>query len=204
MKRLALILCLLLFPAYALAEDTAESPPPCPEGHVCVEKDDMAKFFEYARNRRCRATTNPTITVDPVHIIVDKEGRVFGSGTGQKPSKIHIDWCNYDLDFHSQIGLDVAQAEESEWGFRLRVKATMGVLASKLWDAKEVKDVLDVGVLVEPFYFHWANVNAYVGVRSFGVGLGADITSNFGAYLGYSMTWGEWEHTPFGSLYFAF
>lgn len=202
-KNLALLLLLWLVPMPALGQ---EAEPTCPDGIVCVEEDDFQKFLQLAKEQQCRNTNVPTVETDSINIIVDKEGRVYGSGTGDYPFTIRMDWCNYKLEAKSQVKLQVAQRVEDTWGFRLRIKATFGFLLSEIFrdSTDEVQDTLDGGLLVEPFYLDWANFNLYVGVRSVGAGLGADLTTNFGVYAGYALTWGEWQHSPLVSIYFAF
>jgi len=184
-----------------------EDPAPaqlCPEGFICVPPEDMAVFVQLLRDQKCRAETEPKIIADSVVIIVDRQGRVYGSGTGPKPYKLHVDWCNYQLDAESEIHLDVAQRVEPTWGFRLRVKATAGVLAVDAFTVNKLYEALDGGILVEPFFIQWANLNAFVGFRSFGAGVGADVTTNMGLYLGYALTWGTWRSNPYLGVSFAF
>lgn len=204
---------LLLAPQAAFPDLTPSSPQVvveasttqvCPEGYTCVPDEDMKAVVQLLHDQKCRAETQPTITADPVIIVVDRQGRVFGSGTGDKPYHLKLVWCNYQLDAQTNIHLDVAQRVEPTWGFRLRVKATAGLLVFDAFKERKLYEALDGGVLVEPFFIQWANVNAYVGFRSVGLGLGADITTNFGAYAGYALTWGSWRSNPFIAAYFAF
>jgi hypothetical protein len=208
-----LLAWLLLVPQDALPDLTPSSPQVvveasttqvCPEGFTCVVDEDMKAFMQLLRDQKCRDETPPTIKADPVIIVVDRKGRVFGSGTGDKPYTLHLDWCNYQLEAKTQVHLDVAQRVEPTWGFRLRVKATAGLLVFDAFKERKLYEAMDGGVLVEPFFIQWANVNAYVGFRSVGLGFGADITTNFGAYAGYALTWGTWRSNPFLAAYFAF
>jgi hypothetical protein len=196
----SLILALmLLVPMPAFGQEQ------CPIGYTCVENKDMEKFIQLARDHACRAENLPEIDADAINIIVDEDGRVFHSGTGEYPFTVRMDWCNYDIEAKSQVKVHVAQRVEKTWGFRLRVKATFGTLFPEAFrDGNDFYDTLDGGVLVEPFFIDWANFNAYVGFRSLGVGLGADLTTNFGIYGGYALTWGDWRHNPMVSVYFAF
>jgi hypothetical protein len=191
--------------AMAPAEEpvAAPEPPPCPDG-TCVEKKDLELFLQLAKDHKCRSEQDPKIKSDSVTIIVDRKGRVFGSGTGPKPYKLHIEWCNYEIDAKSNIELQVAQREEPTWGFRLRFKATFGLLVADIITEDEFHHALDGGVLFEPFFVHWGNFNVYAGVKSFGAGLGFDLTQNFGLYGGYALTWASWRSNPFASFYFAF
>jgi hypothetical protein len=191
-----------------VVEVAAPEPAPAPRcasnSFTCVDNEDLKTFISLLKAQKCRTDTQPTVTADPITIVVDRQGRVFGSGTGDKPWKIHLDWCNYKLEATTNLHMDVAQRVEPTWGFRLRVKATFGVLGTELFKAKRFDQALDGGIMVEPFFIRWANLNAVVGVRSLGAGFGFDLTNNFGGYLGYALTWGTWRSNPFASVFFAF
>lgn len=176
---------------------------PCPAGMTCVANDDMKVFVQLLKDQKCRTDTPPKFTLDPITVVVDRQGRVYYSGNEPKPYKLHIDWCNYRVDATAKVSLTVAQKVEPTWGFRFRPKAAFGYLPVEALEEKDASKGLDGGILVEPFFIQWFNVNAYVGVRSVGAGIGFDLTKNFGLYLGYSIAWGTWRSNPFGGLYFA-
>jgi group I intron endonuclease len=189
---------LALFPGWSKAEDCS-SP-----SSVCVEKDDLVSFLDLARGQKCRTENPPEVTSDPVTIVVDRSGRVFGSGTGAHPLKIHIKWCSYEIEAESQVSLLAAQRVEPDWGFRLRLKPTFGLLVPEAFRSDaEFHKALDGGLLIEPFYVYDANLNVYLGVRSFGLGLGYDITKNMTGYAGYSVTWGSWRPNLFLGVGFS-
>lgn len=173
------------------------------EGGVCVPKDDLRAFVQLAREAKCRNETPPQLVADPITIVLDREGRVYGSGAAPQPYTVKLHWCNYDIEGKGQVKLIAAQREEPTSGFRFRVKATVGYLPASAYYAKDGYAGLDVGVLLEPFFWSWANVNAYVGVRAVGAGLGVDITRNMGLYLGYALAWGTWQHNPHAAVSFA-
>lgn len=190
--------------ATVVVEETAPAQE-CPEGFVCVEREDMKVFLQIAEDHGCRAKTEPEVTADQVVIVQDHEGRVYGSGTGEYPFKVRLKWCNYELEASSNVKLQVAQYVEPDWGFRFRLKATAGLLMlDAAFGEDKLYEALDGGLLIDPFFIQWANVNAYIGFRSFGAGLGADLTKNFGIYGGYALTWGSWRSNPFAGIYFSF
>lgn len=195
-----LLLISLLMPSGSLAQES------CPGG-TCVQQEDLELFLRLARDHKCRDETPPKIESEPVNIIVDREGRVFGSGSNPVPHELTIDWCNYHIKVQSDTQLQVAQRVEPTWGFRFRAKATFGVLVADLFNPDldhEFHEALDGGILLEPFFIQWINLNGYVGVRSLGAGIGYDLTSNFGLYTGYALTWSSWRSNPYVSVYFAF
>lgn len=173
------------------------------EGGVCVPKEDLRAFVQLAREAKCRNETPPQFVADPVTIVIDREGRVYGSGADPQPYKVKLHWCNDDLEAKGQVKLIAAQREEPTSGFRFRGKATVGYLPVSAYNAKNGYAGLDAGVLLEPFFFSWANINAYVGARAVGAGVGFDLTRNMGAYLGYAVTWGTWQHNSHAGLSFA-
>lgn len=195
MKRLALVLWLLA--------GTAAAQAPCPDGHVCVPDEDMKTFIQLLKDQKCRTETEPEFTLDSVSVVTDRQGRIYYSGNGPKPYKLKVDWCNYEINAEAEVKVHVAQREEPTWGFRPRFKATVGVLFTEMLE-RDFESSLDGGLLFEPFYWNLLNLNAYVGVRSFGGGVGVDITTNFGGYAGLAVTWGGWRMNPMASLFFSF
>jgi len=204
------LLHLLLLPMLSMpgaeSEPTvaAEEPVVCPSGFTCVPQEDMHAFIQLLQEAQCRDQTQPQIEADSITIIVDREGRIYGSGTGERLFTLHLKWCNYELEAKSNITIQAATRVEPEWGFRLRPKATFGILGVEAFKASKLNEGLDGGLLLEPFFYHWANANAYVGVRSLGAGVGVDITTNMGASLIAALTWVNWRLNPLLSVYFAF
>lgn len=214
--KLVALLVTLLWTLPILADDT---PPACTNG-TCVPKADMDKFIEVLKEKKCLQTTKPTFELDPINIVVDKDGRVFYSGAAPNPYTLHMKWCNYEAEAQGKVSLVTALHVPSIWGFRFRPKAYMGVLPIEAFNitvSNEAKtalgqkttpltfgDVWDAGVMVDFFHYDWFNLNAAVGYRSFGAGIGADLTQNFGLYLGYANTWGTWHHNFNLALWFSF
>lgn len=211
-----LLFSLLLLPIEP-AQTVADSPstvevasPPvvvagtCPSDSSCVSDADLQVLLQIAKEHKCQSDELPKVDADPITIFVDREGRVYGSGSGPRPFTIHLKWCKYEIEAKSNLQLQVAQRVEPTWGFRFRPKATFGVLGVEAFKVNKLYEALDGGILLEPFFYHLVNLNAYVGVRSFGVGPGVDITTNFGLFAGVVFTWGQWRTNPFLSAYFAF
>lgn len=163
----------------------------------------MKVFVQLLKDQKCRAETKPTFKLDPLMVVVDKDGRIYGSGSDPRPFTIRMKWCNYDVEARGQTSIIAAERVEPNSGFRFRTKATIGWLPATAFYAKNGYAGLDAGVLLEPLFWSWANINAYVGVRSVGGGFGLDLTKNMGVYLGYATTWGTWEHNPHAAVSFA-
>jgi len=232
MTRLLATLALLLLVAPVWAQEPEPVPAsesvvaaaePAPEGckgGTCVSDADLKKMVEVLREKKCLQTTKPTFELDPVTIVVDRDGRIFYSGAAPHPYTVKMDWCNYQATAEGHVDVVAATLTPPIWGFRFRPKAYMGLLPGEAFyriaensvaelageDTESVgfADVFDAGVMADFLYYDWLNLNAAVGFRSFGGGLGADLTSNFGAYVGYANTWGTWHHNVNVSLWFSF
>lgn len=154
----------------------------------CVSQEDMAVFLEVLREKQCLQTTRPTFKLAPIHITHDKDGRVYVKDT--ENYQVSFTWCPYTVEATAKLKVDVAQAVPPTWGFRFRTKVTPSFLPVAALDARDGYAGLDVGVLLEPFFYKDWNLNGYVGVRSFGAGVGLDLTKNLGVYVGYAQPFG--------------
>lgn len=183
---------LLTLSTTAAAQDIPE-PEKAPEA-IPVAREDLKKFLQLARERKCLDETPPVFKIDPVVVITDKDGRVFYTGADpDKPYTLTMDWCHYHVKGEGQISLVAAMMEPETWGFRFRPKAFLSYLPTQLIGNSAV-DGVDTGVMLDFFYYEWLNLNAGVGIRGAGAGLGLDITQNFGGYVGYVLTWQQPMH----------
>jgi hypothetical protein len=161
----------------------------------------MKVFVALLHEKQCLQTTPPVFALDPITITTDKDGRIFTSGT---PYKLRMTWCSYDVQGVGSVKAQAAILIPPEYGFRFRPKAYLGYLPLEALEDKKAGSGIDAGLLIDFLHWKWSNLNAAVGVRSGGLGVGVDITRNFGAYVGYAITWGSWRHNPNGGLWFAF
>jgi hypothetical protein len=189
-----------------VAADAAECGPPS----TCVPEEDMDLFLKMAREKKCLLDTKPTFDLDPVNIIIDREGRVFFSGAEPHPYALRMTWCDYAVEAKGKVEVIAAMREPDIWGFRFRPKAYISALPFEAFytdptlDDLRVHDLIDAGAMVDFLYYDWVNLDVAVGFRSLGGGIGFDLTSNFGAYAGYSLTWGDWNHNLNLGLWFSF
>jgi hypothetical protein len=174
------------------------------EGGVCVAEEDLKAFVQLAKDQRCRQETAPKLQLDSVTIVVDKDGRVYSSGSEPLPYKFRLEWCNYTLEGTGKVSVVAAQHLDRDWGFRFRPKFGAGFLVLDSIQQPKWEDGVDVALMADFAYFRQFNLNASLGVRSVGVSVGADLTKNFGAYVGYGLTWASWRHNPTVGLYFSF
>lgn len=196
MIRFLVVLALLLIPSLASAQETCEG--------TCVDDKDMKALMELARERKCLDTELPTFKLDPVNIVIDREGRVFFSGEKPHPYTLHMEWCHLKVEAAGDVKVMAAVQEPPVAGFRFRPKAYMGMLlADPLREGADPKDSIDAGLMLDPLYYQDFNLNIHAGFRSVGVGLGFDIFRSFGAYAGYALSY-EWRHNPEVALWFSF
>ena len=197
--RLPLATALLLLTSPALAQDG-----PCAAGSTCVPPADLKDMLAALEGQRCLKTTQPEFKLDPITIVTDKDSRIYVSGDKPLPYTLSMKWCGYDVSATGMVKATVAKAAPPTYGLRFRPKATLGFLLIDTFSQDTWSKGLDGGLLLEPFFYQWVNINAYVGVRSVGGGVGVDLTGNFGLYVGYAITWQGWRSNPFVSAYFAF
>lgn len=176
----------------------------CAPGSTCVPPEDMKVFVKLLQEKKCLQSSKPVFQLDPITVVTDKDGRTFVSGDKPYPYRLHMTWCDYTADAEGKVTATAARMVPPTYGFRFRPKAYVSYLPLEAIKDEKAGTGIDAGVLLDFFHWRWANVNAAVGVRSGGLGVGVDITSNFGAYLGYGITWGSWRHNPNGGLWFAF
>lgn len=196
-------LVVLVAPFLLLLSSKAYGQSTCAPGATCVPAEDKQVFVKLLQEKKCLQTTQPTVQFDPITLVEDKEGRIFVSGADPLPYKVKLSWCDYDLESSGKLRVVAAKSEEPTWGFRFRLKATPSYLPVSAFLAKDGYAGLDFGLLVEPFFLYSANLNAYLGVRSLGAGLGFDLSRNMGLYAGYAVTWTTWEHNPHLGMSFA-
>jgi len=174
------------------------------EQTVCLPKPDFQRFLTIALERQCLEHDKPTFQVDSISILTDTEGRVFYTGADpKKPYTIHMKWCQYDVEGQGTVDLVAAMRTPPSTGIRFRPKAYLGYLPLKLSKGK-FGDGVDAGVLIDWLFIHEFNLNFAAGFRSLGVGVGVDVTQNFGIYAGYAVGYTAPTHNINASIYFAF
>ena len=200
---MAKVFPLLAALAVLLVPSEAHAQAACPTGSTCVPAEDMAVFVKLLREKQCLQSAKPEFKFDPITLTEDKDGRVFVTGSNPLPYTVRATWCNYELQATGKLNVVVAKVEPPTWGWRFRLKAAPGYLPVTALVEKDGYAGLDFGLLAEPFFLQWSNLNAYVGFRSVGAGVGFDLTRNLGLYTGYAVTWGTWQHNPHVALSFA-
>jgi len=201
----------------------------CPEDKICIDREIYFMQVKPLLLKLKYIEENPpNVTIDGFTIVTDAEGRVFTDGTGDNPVKGSATWkdensgVDYTVEFESKQDVTIHKKPpepKPKWGFRLRIKAGVLLLtALPNWWGNPPSDVieainlgvsgLDLALIAEPFFIYDLNVQAIVGLRALGVGLGYDITKNFGIMGGVATTYvglfSQPTISPFLGLYFAF
>ncbi len=200
---------LFALPFTLAALTTDPTPPavdPAPQcSGTCVPDEDMKKIVTILKDAKCLKDEKPDFKLDPVQIVVDRQGRIFFSGNDPEPYRLHMHWCNYAIEAEGKVNVLAAVQEPPSYGFRFRPKAYVGyLLAEPFRDGKSANDGIDAGLMIDPLYFKDFNLNVHVGFRAVGVGLGVDIFRSFGAYAGYALSWDGFHHNPETALWFSF
>jgi len=121
----------------------------------------------------------PSMTLDPLVIAIDKDGRVFVKD--QLQGKLNIG--NLDYDVAMKLDTQVVKAKKEEYGFNLTFKA--GVLQNyERQDDGSITSYTSGALVIEPFYYRHYNANLVVGPRLYGPALGVDLTEHFDALVG--------------------
>lgn len=200
-------------PVLESVEETSSNEPTstkevCDKDSVCVGPKEQRIIGIIAREKYCQLNEPPEFKLDPIQLTLDKNGRVFFSGSEPRPYKLSMSWCNYEVEAKGVVKVITAMEKPPIWGLRLRPKAYMGFLPSEaFYDSetpRELGDYTDAGFMIDFLYYDWVNLNLAVGYRSIGGGLGVDLTENFGLYVGYSSTWGNWHHGLTVGAWFSF
>jgi hypothetical protein len=174
------------------------------EDTVCLPRADFQRFLTIAVERQCLEKQKPVFKVDDVTVVTDTAGRVFYTGADpSKPYTIVMKWCHYDVRAEGKVTLVAARMEPATSGVRFRPKAYLGYLPLKLSKGR-FNDGVDAGLLVDWLFIHDFNLNVAAGFRSIGLGVGVDLTTSFGAYVGYAIGYTAPTHNINASLYFSF
>ena len=199
MKKLLLILLTLFFVSKpAQAQE-------CAPGSKCVSADDLNAMLTVLKEKQCLLSTQPTIDLDPVTLTIDRQGRIFFTGAAPHPYTMKMKWCNYDLTASGKVNVVAAVEEPPVWGFRFRPKAYMGVLPLEPFHTgNNARSAIDAGLMLDPLYYKFLNLNIHVGFRAVGAGVGVDIFRSFGVYAGYAMTWDGFRSNPEVATWFSF
>ena len=168
-----------------------------------MPQEDLDDLIALVEDQHCMRASNPTFYMGSLTIITDKDGRVYYSGSEPQPLTLRMVWCGYTLEVDVKVDVLVAESKPPVWGFRFRPKFAGSFLVLDAIE-RSPQEGVDVGILWDFLYWHDFNLNVATGYRSAGLGVGYDLTSNFGAYGGYAFSFWTLKSNPQLGLYFGF
>lgn len=204
MKLRVAFLCLLCVSLCCPVKAYAIEPLETLERGTYFSPDEVEIVKELANEKRCLLLSKPELTLDPITITTDKDGRVYYSGNAPDPFKVRLDWCNYRIVAQAPVKVVVLQDKPRDWGFRFRVKFYGGFLFLDAVERPTPAEGADLGLAADFLHWKYLNLNAQLGFRSVGASVGVDITKNFGALGGVAFSFWTLRPNPMVGLYFSF
>lgn len=212
MKAALLTLLLLLVPVRAFAQ-APEEHPACPEPFAaCLSAEQRDRVLKAIEELDEIHRSPAMVDIDgPIVVIRDWENRVFVNGGSTKPLRLKLtigSTIDRDLEVEVPVQVHYREAPPQPWlALRLRVRAHAGILLPEA--VRSVKDGE-----VDPFWYAGLdldflklgdfNVWTHVGSAGPGLGVGVDVTKNFGTNVGMAVKWDGWTPTMLTGVYFAF
>ena len=157
----------------------------CPKGYKCVTDKEAKEIASVLDLQNCmvEAAENSAIALkwSPNQIMITGDGQVFA----EDEVVVDLKWCTWHLELRGKNDVVVYRKEESpeEWGLRLRIKLGLAWMPT-YFDKGSFADILNPMLIFEPFYLWDFHPQLYVGLSSFGLGLGMDITQNMDIFAG--------------------
>lgn len=205
MKRAAIVAAAApLVSAPSRADDCV--PPP---GGKCLDSAELGDVKKAVRELDEIHRSPAVLTFQsPVVIVHDWDGRVYVNGGETKPVRVKLKIGDtVDRDLAVTVPVQVYyRPKPPDPVFRLRVRAQIGILPFDLvstatgdkrrfWDASVGWDLLHFGPV---------NFSVNTGVASSGVGVGLDLTNNFGVTAAYALSYDGFRSGVFTGAYFSF
>ena len=173
-------------------------------GGVFFTSEELGVIRQLALEKQCLITEKPVVTLDPVTIVTDKEGRVYYSGDKPRPYTVKLDWCNYQVEAKGKLNVTVLRDTPPNAGFRFRLKFYGAFLFLDAVERPSAAEGADLGLQLDFLYWRNLNLNVNVGFRSVGASVGYDLTRNFGVFGGASLSFWTLRPNPVVGLYFSF
>lgn len=175
----SLALASLLLATPVQAQEPVE---PCPEGMTCVPPEDMEVFIELLKDRKCQNTVAPKIGIAPIPLLIDREGRTYGIAR----TKVIMTWCGRTILGEGPVDIKAAIQElpppppPGLW--QPTLKLGLGFSGPTAFGPEAL-------ALFQPLAYKALTLNAHLGTKTFGAGLGYNLTSTGGIYLGYGLSY---------------
>lgn len=197
------------------ASAAADDPPPAsvecvpPPGGKCLTKEQL-DGVKKALEELDKIHKSPAVvtTEDKIVIVSDWDGRVYVNGGTTVPLRLKVrigDTIDRDMLMTLPAVVNY-RPKPPDPMFRLRIRAQAGVFVPELvmTATGNKQNFLEAGMGWDFFHLGPVNAAAFTGVRSFGGGLGVDLTRNFGPYVGYSLVYDGWRSSVQTGVYFSF
>jgi hypothetical protein len=168
----------------------------CPEGYRCVPDDAAEEIREVLNHQQCmkealeEGNEDFEYTTEPYEIVVTKDGQVFS----KDEITSHLRWCDYNLEFQSDPNLNVHIKDETEygdWKFEFRPRVRLGMTFHPLDIPAKFRELISPALLFEPFHIGLLHPEAHVGLKSFGMNVGVDVTRNMDIFGGAGVKWND-------------
>ena len=143
---------------------------------------------------------------EPIVIVHDWNGRVYVNGGDGKPLHLKVKVGTVDRTLAVQLPASVFYREKPpDPMFRLRIRAQAGVILPDAWkkDADRAS-FLEAGIGWDFFHLGPFNTAIHTGVSSAGIGLGVDLTKNWGLTAGYSLVYRDFHPGALVGTFFSF
>lgn len=185
MKRAFLLVALLMAPSLAMADP--DPAPACipPPGGKCLTKEQVDLITQAVQELDDIHKAPALVEIkQPIIVIQDWQGRTYINGGTNKPINVKVTIGSHvDRDLAMTLPIVVNYRDKPpDPIFRLRIRAEFGILVPQaiqtLLGTKQ--NMLDGGLALDFLHYKIFNVAVYAGVFSSGIGVGLDITRNFG------------------------
>lgn len=168
----------------------------------CMPSKTYEDVIKILKQYQCLQETKPDVKLGELNIVIDEAGRIYsGPEDGNTDITGNINWCAFDIKFKFKPKIKMHTKKKPVGGFRFRFKA---YVYAKFIYIKTPRDILDAGIGIDFLHYKRFNVQVVTGILSFGLGVGWDITKNFGAVLGVVNPWWEFRISPIAGFYFGF
>lgn len=141
---------------------------------------------------------HPELELEPLQIVVDKNGRVFV--TDSLAGKLKLGNLKYDVVIN--LKTTISQSKRGEFGLTFRAKAA-ALQSYELDDFDNVRTYVSPALMFEVFYYRDFNFNFMVGTRLYGASIGMDVTKHFGVVTGIGFKYND-EKAPIIGVAFDF
>jgi hypothetical protein len=197
---------------FALLSSNSAFAAECPSDGVCLNAEQKKKVTDAVLELKDIHESPAVLEVkEPIVIIQDWQNRIYINGGEKKPIRVKLK-IGKSVDRDLDVTLDTKvyyrpKPPEPDPFFRLRIKAHTGFIVYDAYHALADKDgrkYLDFGIAWEICHVNAANFSVYTGIGSSGLGIGWDLTRNFGVSSNLVVKYDGFKLGALLGLYFSF